>query len=144
MTTDELVEAFELLETWEERYRFILDLGKELPELTPEEMAEKNRVHGCQANVWLVAEHHNGTMSFRADSDAHIVKGLIAILMVIFSGKPIDHILQYDVEKLFSQLELREHITSTRNNGLHAMIKRIRQLAAGETEAPAEQGVELN
>ena len=63
---------------------------------------------------------------------------------MIFSGKPVDHILHYDVEKLFSQLELREHISSTRNNGLHAMIKRVRQLAAGQTDAPAEQGVDLN
>jgi cysteine desulfuration protein SufE len=144
MAIDELVESFELLESWEERYRFIMDLGKELPALALDEMTEGNRVHGCQANVWLIAEHHAGTMSFRADSDAHIVKGLIAILTIVFSGKPVDHILHYDIEKLFSELELREHISSTRNNGLHAMIKRIRRLAAGDTEAPAEQSVELN
>lgn len=133
MSIDELLETFDSLEDWEERCDYLIDLGFELPELPAEYKTEENRVRGCQSVVWLVADvKTNGspTIELMADSDAFIVKGLIAVLMTLFSGRSPDEILATDVDTIFRRIGLDRHLSSTRRNGLHSMVKRIRGIAA--------------
>jgi len=133
-----LLGDFEFLETWEERFTYLIDLGRHLAPMPEAEQVEENRVHGCQATVYLKAEvEGNGqpVIRLRATSDAHIVSGLIAILLRMYSGRTPRDILDYDCEAVFRRLGLEEHLSPTRRNGLHAMIKRIRALAEQHAEA---------
>lgn len=133
MSIDELLETFDSLEDWEERCDYLIDLGFELPELPAEYKTEENRVRGCQSIVWLVADvKTNGSpiIELMADSDAFIVKGLIAVLMTLFSGRSPDEILATDVDTIFRRIGLDRHLSSTRRNGLYSMVKRIRGIAA--------------
>lgn len=132
MDVDELVENFELLGNWEERYRYIIDLGKKLPEMPEEHKNEATKVEGCMSNVWLYSDRSLGNPSvleFEADSDAFIVKGLAAMLLMIYSYKTPEEILSIDAEAMFSQLGLGAHLSPTRANGLNAMVQRIRGIA---------------
>jgi len=132
MTLEKLISNFELLGDWEERYGYLIDLGKKLPGLPDAEKTEANRVHGCQAMVWLVMEpdpQRSGALRIRADSDAFIVRGLIAVLQLIFSGHTPEEILAADAKSTLSQLGLDKHLSPTRKNGLFAMVERIRTLA---------------
>jgi cysteine desulfuration protein SufE len=132
MTLEKLISNFELLGDWEERYGYLIDLGKKLPGLPDAEKTEDNRVHGCQAMVWMVMEpapDRPGALRFRADSDAFIVRGLIAVLQLIFNGHTPDQILKADAKSTLSQLGLDQHLSPTRKNGLFAMVERIRALA---------------
>ena len=132
MTLEKLISNFELLGDWEERYGYLIDLGKKLPGLSDTEKSEDNRVHGCQAMVWMIMEpdpEHPGSLRFRADSDAFIVRGLIAVLQLIFNGRTPDEILKADAKSALSQLGLDKHLSPTRKNGLFAMVERIRTLA---------------
>ena len=136
MTLAKLISNFELLGDWEERYGYLIDLGKKLPGLPDAEKTEENRVHGCQAMVWLVLEpdpERSGALRIRADSDAFIVRGLIAVLQLIFSGRTPDEILTADAKSTLSQLGLDNHLSPTRKNGLFAMVERIRTLARNQT-----------
>ncbi len=133
MTIDELLETFDSLEDWEERCDYLIDLGFELPELPAEYKTEENRVHGCQSIVWLVAEvktNDSPIIELMADSDAFIVKGLIAVLMTLFCGRSPDEILSTDVDTIFRRIGLDRHLSSSRRNGLYSMVKRIRGIAA--------------
>lgn len=128
-TIDSLVEDFGFLDDWEDRYRFVIELGKALPDLSESERTEANKVRGCASQVWLVSEvGGNGEprLYFRGDSDAHIVRGLIAILFALYSGRKAREILDIDPEAVFAQIGLREHLTSQRSNGLTSMVARIR------------------
>ena len=131
---DDLVESFELFEEWEDRYRFLIDLGKKLPPLPQECKTDENRVHGCQSSVWLVAQsEENGgekTVDFLADSDSSIVRGLIAILQNVYAHRTPVEILGFDINALFTRLGLDQHLSTGRRNGLAGMVKRIRNLAA--------------
>ncbi len=132
LTLEELQENFELLGDWEQRFHYILDLGKKLPPLPEEVMTEENKVKGCQASVWLIHKISDDTppiVTIEADSDAFMVKGLIAIVQIIFSGKTPAEILAVDVQSTFSTLGLEQHLSPTRRNGLHAMVKLIRETA---------------
>jgi len=132
-TIDELTGNFEFLGDWEERFAYLIELGKKLPPLDASEMVEENRVHGCQATVWLRMRPRNGeppTFEIRADADAFIVKGLIAVLLLIYDGKNAGQILDTDSTSTFSQLGLDKHLSPTRRNGLHSMVSRIQALAA--------------
>jgi len=133
MTLNELIEEFEFLGDWEERCDFLIDLGFDLPKLPAAVKVEANRVHGCQSNVWLVADLNEQTspptIEFVANSDAMIVNGLIAVLMMIYNGKTPDEILKTDVEKIFRKLELDRHLSSQRRNGLFGMVIRLREIA---------------
>jgi cysteine desulfuration protein SufE len=134
MTIDELIEEFDFLGDWEDRCDYLIDLGFELPKLPPEAKVEENRVHGCQSNVWLTAQVNETTdppkIEFLANSDAMIVNGLIAVLMMIFQGRTPEEILKTDVEGIFRRLELDRHLSSQRRNGLFGMVKRIREISA--------------
>lgn len=135
MTVDELVENFEFFDDWEDRYAYVIDLGKKLPDMPADEMVDANKVRGCMSQVWLVSETgQNGegrkVMKFRATSDAFIVKGLIAILMELFNGRPPEYILETDAIDVMRRIGLDQHLSPNRRNGLVAMVDRIRAEAA--------------
>ncbi len=135
MTIEELFDEFDFLGDWEDRCDYLIDLGFELPQLSDEFKTEENRVHGCQSNVWLVAELNESVsppvVEFVANSDAMIVNGLIAILVMIYNKKTPEEILKTDVEGIFRKLELDRHLSSQRRNGLYGMVTRIRDFALG-------------
>ncbi|MFZ1886043.1 MAG: SufE family protein [Rhodoplanes sp.] len=131
MTIDEISENFSLLDEWDDRYRYIIELGRTLAPLPAEAYADANKVPGCASQVWLTTSvKPNGAsgpvLTFRGDSDAHIVRGLIAILFVLYSDKSARDILAIDPSALFKRLGLREHLTPQRSNGLKSMVARIR------------------
>jgi cysteine desulfuration protein SufE len=128
-TIDELIENFSFLDDWEDRYRYVIELGKTLPALSPAEHNDVNKVRGCASQVWLVSEptrDDSRRLVFRGDSDAHIVRGLIAILLALYSGRTAREIAETDPEKVFQGIGLRDHLTSQRSNGLSSMVARIR------------------
>jgi cysteine desulfuration protein SufE len=133
MTIDEINENFALLDEWDDRYRYLIELGRMLPPLPDAARVEANKVQGCASQVWLltgIAAGPSGpVLSFIGDSDAHIVRGLIAILLAIYSHKPASDILATDALALFDKLGLREHLTPQRSNGLKSMVGRIRDEA---------------
>lgn len=123
---DDLSAEFELLGDWEERYRYIIDLGRELAPLTDAERSEANKVRGCASQVWLVTEPQaDGTIRFRGDSDAHIVRGLVAVLLRLFSGRAASDIAAYDIKAAFERLGLADALSTQRSNGLASMAARI-------------------
>jgi len=130
-TLDEIVDNFSLLDEWDDRYRYVIELGRGLTPLSERDRTDRNKVQGCASQVWLATTvHPNGqggpTLTFCGDSDAHIVRGLIAILFAMFSGKHANEILSADAIALFEQLGLREHLTPQRSNGFRSMVERIR------------------
>ncbi len=130
---DEVFESFDFLDDWEERYRYIIDLGRQLPSFDDSLKTPAHKVEGCVSQVWLIAypdENDTGRLHFRGDSDAHIVRGLIAILLAAFSGKRADEIVAADGRALFDKLGLGGHLSPSRSNGLFSMVQRIRTLAA--------------
>lgn len=141
MTLDELLDEFQFLGDWEEQCEYLIELGFELPEFPEEARTEENRVHGCQSNVWLVAEvkqtdpSQPPVIEILADSDAMIVRGLIAVLLTAYSGRTPQDILETDIEGLFEKLGLTRHLSSTRRNGLFGMVRRIQQIAAEASAA---------
>jgi cysteine desulfuration protein SufE len=131
-TLEHLLEAFEFLEDWEDRYRFILDLGHKLPQMPEAEKTEANFVHGCQSQVWVALHESDGVGSpieLRADSDAFIVKGLAAMVVTMLAGRNAGDIAEYDIESVFDQLGLHEHLSPTRSNGLHGMVEQVKRKA---------------
>jgi cysteine desulfuration protein SufE len=135
-TLEDLTAEFDLLGDWEERYRYVIDLGRSLEPLRPAERCDANKVRGCASQVWLVTEAlDGGRLGFRGDSDAHIVRGLIAILLRLFSGRTPSEILGFDAREAFLRLGLTGHLSSQRSNGLFAMTERIRRDAAAATSA---------
>jgi len=130
-TIDKIIENFALLDEWDDRYRYVIELGRTLAPLPEELRTETNKVQGCASQVWLGTKvRPNGaagpTLSFVGDSDAHIVRGLIAILFALYSDKPAAEILNADAVELFNKLGLREHLTPQRSNGFRSMVERIR------------------
>lgn len=134
MNIDEIIENFEFMDDWEDRYRYVIELGRELEPLDPADYNEEHKVRGCASQVWLATEREGEAdrpvLKFRGDSDAHIVRGLIAILVALYSGKRAEEIMQLDAEQVFSQMGLREHLTPQRSNGLASMVQRVKQDAA--------------
>jgi cysteine desulfuration protein SufE len=127
---EEIVDNFAVLDDWDDRYRYLIELGRELPPLAEAARSEANKVQGCASQVWLDTkvrrDGNEPVLSFAGDSDAHIVRGLIAILFAIFSGKPARDILATDALALFERMGLREHLTPRRSNGFRSMVERIR------------------
>ena len=125
---DDLAAEFDLLGDWEERYRYVIELGRDLEPLSDAERSDANKVRGCASQVWLVTEPQaDGTIRFRGDSDAHIVRGLIAILLRLFSGRAPADIVAFDIKAAFDTLGLSGALSSQRSNGLAAMATRIRR-----------------
>lgn len=141
-TLEEIVENFSLLEEWDDRYRYVIELGRGLRPLPERDRTEANKVQGCASQVWLVTTVHphgagGPVLTFSGDSDAHIVRGLIAILFAMFSGKRAGDILSTDAIAIFERLGLREHLTPQRSNGFRSMVERIRADARAALAAAA-------
>ena len=131
MTLDELLDTFEFFDDWEDKYRFIIDLGKELPGLPDVDKTEDHLIRGCQSQVWLTYESTDEQLAFNMDSDAHIVRGLIAVVLIAIQNRSAADIQQLDIEEIFSQLDLLAHLSGTRGNGLRAMVSRVKGVARG-------------
>ncbi len=142
MTIDEIQDAFSMLDDWEDRYRYVIELGRTLPPLNDELRTDANKVRGCASQVWLSSNvSQSGQMHFVGDSDAHIVSGLIAILFALYDGRTAQEILDTDAHAVFAGLGLKEHLTQQRSNGLASMVERIRadaRRALEETPASAD------
>jgi cysteine desulfuration protein SufE len=138
---DEITENFALLDDWDDRYRYVIELGRELVPLPDAARTAANKVQGCASQVWLETSRHDDTtdpvLAFVGDSDAHIVRGLIAILLALYSGRRAGEILAADAVALFDRLGLREHLTPQRSNGFRSMVERIRADARAALAAPA-------
>jgi cysteine desulfuration protein SufE len=131
-TIPELIETFDALGDWEAQCDYLIDLGYEIPEFPKSARIEANRVHGCQSNVWLITEIKPGdppVIEIQADSDSMIVRGLIAVLLLAYSGKTAQEILQTDIQQIFARLGLNRQLSSARRNGLAGMVQRVRSLA---------------
>lgn len=128
-----LIEDFEFLDGWEERYMHVIDLGKAMDPLPETDQIDANKVQGCASQVWLVSDRNaDGHLTFRGASDAHIVSGLVAIAVQVFSDKPDALICALDTDALFDALGLSEHLSSQRANGLRSMVARIKREAGAE------------
>ncbi len=128
---DEIKDTFALFDDWEDRYRYLIDLGKDLPSLTPAERVDENLIQGCQSQVWLVHEYDatTQTLSLRIDSDAHIVRGLSALVLAACDQQSVTTLAATNIESIFEELDLLQHLSPTRGNGLRAMIAKIQGLA---------------
>jgi cysteine desulfuration protein SufE len=129
---DEIVSDFAFLDDWDERYKYLIDLGRALPPYPEEKRDEAHKVKGCASQVWLHWARADGRLDFVGDSDAHIVKGLVALLLALYSGKPAREILALDADAALAPLDLAAHLTPQRSNGLSSMVRRIRSIAAEE------------
>lgn len=129
---DDVLDAFEILDDWEDRYAYIIDLGRKLPPFPAEERTEENFVHGCQSQVWLAhyRDADSGKLFFVIDSDAMIVKGLAAIVLIALNARTPDELLAVDVDEVFKRIDLFRHISPTRGNGLRSMVGKIQGVAS--------------
>lgn len=130
ITSDDIIETLSFFDDWEQRYKYIIDLGRELPPFDASQRTDENIVRGCQSQVWLASQQRDGRLYFAADSDAFIVKGLLAVVLAAYNGKRPVEINEFDIEQYFEQLNLLKHLSPTRGNGLRAMVKRIQTTAA--------------
>ena len=129
---DNIKTTFAFFDDWEDKYRFLIDLGKSVPVLSSEFRIAENLVRGCQSQVWLLGEYdaEQHRLRLQIDSDAHIVRGLIAIVLATFDERSPNEIVDYDIEHLFKELDLLNHLSVTRGNGLRALVKRINDTAS--------------
>lgn len=129
ISADDIVDTLSFFDSWEERYKYIIDLGKELPTMKESKKDEQHLVRGCQSQVWIDSNVDNGALWFEVDSDAFIVKGLLGVVLAAYNGKTPKEILDYDIESYFDTLGLIKHLSPTRGNGMRAMVKKIQDLA---------------
>jgi cysteine desulfuration protein SufE len=127
-TEKEIIEEFALFDSWDDKYEYIIDLGKRLPVLDPKYKIDENRVRGCQSSVWLVADYENGKLFYHADSDAMIVKGLISMLIRVLSGKTPDEIIEAKLD-FIREIGMTTHLAQSRSNGLLNMVKQMKHYA---------------
>ena len=130
MDLEELKETFSFFDDWEDKYRFIIDLGKDLTPLADAEKTEANLIRGCQSQVWLTHQLSDGKLHFQLDSDAHIVRGLSAVVIIASNDQSPEQIIALDLDGLFDELDLLAHLSVTRGNGLRSMIEKIKHIAA--------------
>lgn len=130
VSAEDIVDTLGFFDSWEDRYKYIIDLGKELPPMPESFRTDENIVRGCQSKVWLVHQLRDNRLYFEADSDGFIAKGLLGVVMAAYNGKTADEIKAFDIEAYFTSLDLMQHLSSTRGNGLKAMVKRIQDTAA--------------
>jgi cysteine desulfuration protein SufE len=132
MSIERIIDDFGVLDSWDDRYRYVIELGRDLPPFPDAARNDRNKVQGCASQVWMISDTKpakNGSgpvLQFQGDSDAHIVKGLIAILFALYSGQPAKKIIETDANTVFNQLGLGEHLTPQRSNGFRSMVDRIR------------------
>ena len=127
---EDLVDSFEFLDDWEDRYRHVIDMGKAMPPLEDALRVPATKVDGCASQVWLVPQIKDGTFTFRGESDAMIVRGLIAVLLALYNNQPVADVVKTDAVAELGRLGLNDHLSAQRSNGLRAMIERVRSVAA--------------
>jgi cysteine desulfuration protein SufE len=127
-TEQEIIGEFALFDSWDDKYEYIIDLGKKLPPLDPKYKIDENRVRGCQSSVWLVADYKDGKLYFQADSDAVIVKGLISMLIRVLNGRTADEIMEAKMD-FIREIGMTTHLAQTRSNGLLSMVKQMKHYA---------------
>jgi cysteine desulfuration protein SufE len=146
MNIEQIMEDFELLDEWEDKYRYIIELGNALPPFPDELRTEATKVHGCVSQVWLFTTQKPNpaggapVLTFTGDSDAHIVRGLIAVLLALYSGRPADEILEIDGTAVIRKIGLQDQLTPQRSNGLASMLKRIHDEAASRLQSQTRDG----
>lgn len=127
---EDIAETFDFLDSWEDRYRHVIELGRAMPPMDPALQVPATKVEGCASQVWIMPRIHDGRFDFQGDSDALIVRGLIAVLHALYSGLPVDEVEKVDAPAELGRLGLDAHLSAQRSNGLRAMVKRIRDSAA--------------
>ena len=137
LSFDDIRSDFEFLDDWDDRYKYLIDLGRGLAPYPEAQRDDAHKVRGCASQVWLHASLDDGRIALEGDSDAHIVKGLVALLIALYSGNSPEDMLAVDPQTALAAFDLQDHLTPQRSNGLHAMIRRIREIAAAEAAAPA-------
>ncbi|MDO8909263.1 MAG: SufE family protein [Pseudohongiella sp.] len=130
ITSTDIVDTLTFFDSWDDRYKYIIDLGKELPPMNASDHVDENLIRGCQSKVWLSSESREGRLFFNVDSDAFIVKGLLAIVLAAYNGKTPAEIRAFDINGFFESIDLMRHLSTTRGSGLQAMVARIQMLAA--------------
>lgn len=130
ISVEDILDTLSFFDTWEERYKYIIDLGKELPAMDEAQKTDEHIVRGCQSQVWIQSHLNEGKFYFLADSDAFIVKGLLGLVLAAYNAKSAQEITEFDIEAYFDQLSLIKHLSPTRGNGLKAMVKKINDIAA--------------
>lgn len=129
ITPEEILDTLGFFDDWEERYKYIIDLGKQLPAIDESKKTEEFLLRGCQSQVWIDSTVNDGKLFFEVDSDAHIVRGLLAVVLSAYNNKTPDEILDFDIDNFFAQVDLVKHLSPTRGNGLTAMVKKIQHTA---------------
>src|SRR6056297_687723 len=137
ITSDDIVDTLGFFDSWEDRYRYIIDLGKELPPLPDTLHTDDRLVRGCQSQVWMEITERDDRLQLSVDSDAFIVKGLLGVVLAAYNNKTPEDIRAFDIDQYFEQLDLLHHLSPTRGNGLRAMVARIRQIAGADPARPA-------
>ncbi len=125
----DLIDNFSVLDDWEDKYQYLIDLGEKLPPLDEKYKTDEWKVSGCQSQVWLVPELQNGLLTFKGDSDAIMVKGIIAVILAIYRNKSAQEIKKIEVDKIFAKLGLQEHLSLSRRNGMMSMVDKIKYYA---------------
>lgn len=133
-SSEEIIEDLAFFDDWEQRYQYIIDLGKSIPGLPEEKRTPDRLVKGCQSSVWLIESYDNGRITFEVDSDAVIVQGLLALVLAAYNNKSPKDILAFDIDGYFKALDLERHISPTRGNGLRAIVAKIQELARKNSE----------
>lgn len=134
-TTTEILDDLSFFDDWEDRYKYIIDLGRALPPMDESLHTPERLVKGCQSNVWIDVGEEAGKLQFVVDSDAHIVRGLLALVMAAYQNRTSTEIMAFDIDAYFQQLDLERHLSPTRGNGLRAMVGRVQAIAAAANDA---------
>ena len=129
ISTDDILDTLGFFDDWEERYKYIIDLGKQLPAMSDDKKNDTYLLRGCQSQVWIDSELNNGVLTFEADSDAHIVRGLLGVVLAAYNHKTPADIIAFDIDDYFSKIDLVKHLSPTRGNGLRAMVQRSQDTA---------------
>ncbi|MFC3678663.1 SufE family protein [Bacterioplanoides pacificum] len=129
ISSDDILDTLGFFDDWEERYKYIIDLGKQLPAMADEKKTDDYLLRGCQSQVWIDSELNDGVLTFEADSDAHIVRGLLGVVLAAYNHKTAQQILEFDIEQYFDGVDLVKHLSPTRGNGLRAMVQKIQDTA---------------
>ncbi len=129
ISSDDIIDTLGFFDAWDDRYKYIIDLGKELPPLDEAFHTEDRLVRGCQSQVWIETAIDDGKLQLAVDSDAFIVKGLLGVVLAAYNNKTPAEVLAFDIDAYFEQLDLMRHLSPTRGNGLRAMVARIREIA---------------
>lgn len=143
-TLDEIVDIFELLGDWDQRYAYLTELGEKLPSMPESDKVDENKVKGCMSQVWITAEMNNGRILFKGDCDTSIIKGVLAVLIELTNGRHLDEIKQLDVDEFFERLQLDEHLSPNRHIGVYAIVDLMKTKAINASTIEASATAEVS